>query len=126
MCPRSGLTRRAQPLEGPAARPARCGRLLSNALNNGFFEEFLFRGALQTRLRPLVGVGWALVLQALVFGVWHLGLGFDDTSHVGWPEALASTLAHPAVIGLAYGVAFERTRNLLAPSVAHVLANSLG
>jgi membrane protease YdiL (CAAX protease family) len=102
------------------------GRFLSNSLTNGFFEEFLFRGALQTRLRPLVGVGWALVLQALVFGAWHLGLGFTETAHAGWLPAFASTLVHQAIVGLGFGIVFERTRNLLAPSVVHVVANSLG
>jgi membrane protease YdiL (CAAX protease family) len=100
-------------------------RVISNTLNNGFFEEFLFRGALQTRLRGLVGPSSALILQALVFGVWHLGLGFTETGHVGLVPALASTVAHQAIIGLAFGILFERTRNLLAPSVAHVLINSM-
>ena len=38
------------------------GRVASNFLNNGFFEEFLFRSALQTRLRalgPRLGAGRA-------------------------------------------------------------------
>lgn len=102
------------------------GRLVSNFMQNGFFEEFLFRGALQTRLRLLAGPGWALVLQALLFGVWHLGLGFTNTGHAGLLPALASTLVNQAVIGLALGVLFERTRNLLAPSLVHILINSLG
>jgi membrane protease YdiL (CAAX protease family) len=112
-------------LSGQVAPGRLAARFLSNALNNGFFEEFLFRGALQTRLRPLAGPGWALVLQALVFGAWHLGLGFTDTGHAGWLPALASTLINQAVVGLAYGVVFGRTRNLLAPSIVHVVFNSL-
>jgi len=95
-------------------------------MNNGFFEEFLFRGALQTRLRALRGPGWALVIQALVFGAWHLGLGYTNTDHAGLLPALASTIVYQATLGLAFGVIFERTRNLLAPSVAHILVNSLG
>ena len=106
------------------------GRLLggfaSNFLNNGFSEEFLFRGALQTRLRRLWGPAWAVVVQALVFGAWHLGLGFDNTGHAGLLPALASTIVNQAVIGLAFGVIFERTRNLVAPTIAHILVDSLG
>jgi membrane protease YdiL (CAAX protease family) len=113
-------------LSGQLTATGLAGRFLSHSLNNGFFEEFLFRGALQTRLRRLWGPGWALVLQALVFGAWHLGLGFTDTGHTGVLPALASTLVHQAVVGLGFGVIFERTRNLLAPSVVHVVANSLG
>jgi membrane protease YdiL (CAAX protease family) len=101
-------------------------RFVSNFMQNGLFEEFLFRGALQTRLRRLWTPGWALVAQALVFGAWHLGLGYTNTGHAGLLPALASTVVNQAVIGLALGVLFERTRNLLAPSVAHIIANSLG
>lgn len=101
-------------------------RLVSNFMQNGFFEEFLFRGALQTRLRLFTGAGWALVLQALLFGVWHLGLGFTNTGHAGLLPATASTIVNQAVIGLAFGVLFERTRNLLMPSIVHILINTLG
>lgn len=102
------------------------GRFISNFMNNGFFEEFLFRGSLQTGLRRLQGPSWALVVQALVFGIWHLGLGFTETGHSGLLPALASTIAYQAVLGLVFGVIFERTRNLLAPSIVHILVNSLG
>lgn len=99
--------------------------VVSNALQNGFFEEFLFRGALQTRLNRLTTIGWALVLQALIFGVWHL----DANSGVapGDPlAALAACVVGQAVGGLAYGIVFLRTRNLIAPSVAHVVMNAVG
>ena len=106
------------------------GRLLggfaSNFLNNGFSEEFLFRGALQTRLRRLWTPAWAVVIGALVFGIWHLGLGFDNTGHAGLLPALASTIVNQAVIGLAFGVIFERTRNIVAPTIVHILVDSLG
>ena len=101
-------------------------RLVSNIMQNGPWEEFLFRGALQTRLRLLLTPEWAIVIQALLFGAWHLGLGYTNTGGAGLLPALASTLVHQAVIGLAFGIVYERTRNLLAPTVAHVLANSIG
>jgi membrane protease YdiL (CAAX protease family) len=101
-------------------------RLVSNVMQNGIWEEFLLRGALQTRLRGLLTPEWAIVIQALVFGGWHLGLGYTNTAGAGLLPALASTLVHQATIGLAFGIVFERTRNLLAPTVAHVLANSTG
>lgn len=106
------------------------GRLLerfaSHFLQNGLMEEFLFRGALYTRLRLVVGVGWGLVIQALVFGAWHIGLGYTNTGHVGFLPALASVIVSQAVAGLAFGVVFERTRNLIAPTVVHVALNSIG
>lgn len=101
-------------------------RFLSNFMQNGFWEEFLFRGVVQTRLRRLWTPGWALVVQALLFGAWHLGLGYTNTGHDGFLPALASVLVHQAVVGLAFGVIFERTRNLVAPSVVHIVVNSTG
>lgn len=64
-------------------------RLVGNALQNGFFEEFLFRGALFTRLRALIPAGWAAVAQSVVFGLWHIGanmrmLDGDLVAGVAW------------------------------------------
>lgn len=100
-------------------------RLLSNALQNGFFEEFLFRGALQTRLNALMPANWALVLQALLFGLWHLGANMrmmDGSLLAG----LALCVISQGVVGISYGIVFQRTRNLAAPSVAHVVMNAFG
>jgi membrane protease YdiL (CAAX protease family) len=41
--------------------------------SNGVMEEIAYRGWLQNRLRPFVGVGGAIVLQGLVFGIAHAG-----------------------------------------------------
>lgn len=101
-------------------------RFVSNGLQNGFFEEFLFRGALQTRLRNLITAEWALVLQALIFGLWHLGLGYSSTGREDVIAAAASTIMLQASIGLGLGIIFARSRNLLASSVFHVLLNSMG
>ncbi|MFJ6003809.1 lysostaphin resistance A-like protein [Arthrobacter sp. NPDC092385] len=101
------------------------GAFASNSMQNGFLEEFLFRGLLQTRLRLLAGPGWALVLQALVFGLWHLGAGYTNTGHAGLLPAIAVTIVQQSLLGLGLGILFERTRNLLAPSVVHIALNSL-
>jgi membrane protease YdiL (CAAX protease family) len=100
-------------------------RVLGNTFQNGFFEEFLFRGALQTRLRLVVAAPWAIAVQALVFGVWHLrattaGMGGDPVA------GLALCIASQVVAGLAFGYVFHRTGSLIAPSVAHVALNVLG
>ena len=49
------------------------GIFTRNGFQNGPVEEFLFRGALQTRLSLLLGGNWGLALGALMFGLWHLG-----------------------------------------------------
>ncbi|GAB4437626.1 MAG: hypothetical protein OHK0015_30520 [Chloroflexi bacterium OHK40] len=100
-------------------------RLLGNALQNGFFEEFLLRGALQTRLERLLAPADALVFQALAFGLWHIVANtrmMDGDLLAG----LAVCVASQAVSGLCLGLVFRRTGNLVAPSVAHVAMNALG
>lgn len=107
----------------PAQTLAR--RLLGNMLQNGFFEEFLFRGALQSRLAKVLSLAWALVTQALLFGLWHLNANlamFDGD----WPSAVAWCIVSQAMIGLLFGILFQRTRSLIAPSVVHVLINTVG
>lgn len=96
-----------------------------NLLRNGFSEEFLFRGALQTRLKQRMSSDWALVVQALAFAVWHLGA---DTQYMGGDvlQGLALGIASHSIFGLAMGVIFQRTRNLIAPSIAHVVINMFG
>ena len=101
------------------------GTFASNFMQNGFLEELLFRGILQTRLRLLAGPGSALVLQALVFAIWHLGSGFVSTGHAGLLPAIATTIVQQSLIGLALGILFERTRNLVAPSIVHIALNSM-
>lgn len=96
-----------------------------NLLRNGFSEEFLFRGALQTRLKQWISSDWALVLQALAFAVWHLGA---DTQFMGGDvlQGLALGIASHSISGLAMGVIFQRTHNLMAPSIVHVIINMFG
>lgn len=113
------------PISGQQTIVRLLGTFASDFMQNGFLEEFLFRGILQTRLRLLAGPGWALVLQALAFGVWHLGLGFTYTGHAGLLPAIAITIVQQSLLGLALGILFERTRNLLVPSVVHIALNSM-
>jgi membrane protease YdiL (CAAX protease family) len=100
-------------------------RIISNTFQNGFFEEFLFRGALQTRLNYFLAAPWTLATQALVFGLWHLRantVAMDGNLLAG----LALCLVSQTVSGFVFGYIFLRTRNLLAPTVAHVAMNVLG
>lgn len=93
---------------------------LRNGFQNGPVEEFLFRGALQTRLALLMGGGWGLVLSALAFGVWHLGVNALGMRGDLFSAACAG-ITGQAAFGLAQGVIFQRTRNLLASSILHML-----
>ncbi|HUT45808.1 MAG TPA: CPBP family intramembrane glutamic endopeptidase, partial [Sedimentisphaerales bacterium] len=101
-------------------------RWLSHLLINGFGEEFLYRGALQTRLRVLLNPSWAIVIQALTFGIWHLAANYKYMSINGITAVIMFSIVRTATFGLAFGIIFQRTRNLLACSVIHVVFNSLG
>ncbi|MBP2017814.1 membrane protease YdiL (CAAX protease family) [Symbiobacterium terraclitae] len=93
-------------------------------LQNGFSEEFLFRGALQTRLSQLLGDGWGLVLASLVFGIVHLGL---NTKSLGgdYLAGLAASVVFQATSGLLFGLTFMRTRSLIAPTEVHIVRNMM-
>ena len=101
-------------------------RLLSHLLINGFGEEFLMRGALQTRLRALLNPSWAIVIQALTFGMWHFAANFGSLGITGNAAVIALCVVRSATFGLAYGIIFQRTRNLFACTAIHVVTNSLG
>lgn len=94
--------------------------IVSNTFQNGFFEEFLWRGALMSRLRLLLGNGWSIILTSVFFGLWHTraDMGMVNGNLVA---AMALTIVSQAPIGLGFAIVVYRTRNLLASSVIHVL-----
>lgn len=96
--------------------------LIGNTLRNGPMEEFLWRGAVLTRLRLLVGTPWSMVISSLAFGIWHIGTNLRAFQGQ-WVPAVAFCIISQAAIGLAFAIVLLRTRNLLASSVAHVLLN---
>ena len=71
------------------------------------------------------GEGWRLqrgtVIGALLFGLYHLiNLGY---------QSLGSTVQQvltASVIGLVFGVLYDRTRNLVGASLAHSVADFSG
>ncbi len=98
---------------------------LRNLFQNGFSEEFLWRGAIQTRLSRLTSPAWGLVLAALTFGLWHIGA---DAAEVRGRllDAACAGIVSQAGIGLGLGVVLQRTRNLVAGTVAHMLIDTIG
>ncbi len=82
------------------------------ALSNGVMEELIYRGALMGWSGRVMGIGPALVGQAVVFGLAHSG-----TDVIGFqvPLMLAMGLG-----GLLAGLVTIRTRSLLLPIAIHV------
>jgi membrane protease YdiL (CAAX protease family) len=82
------------------------------AVANGTMEELIYRGALLGWSSKVMGVGPALVGQAVVFGLAHSGsdvLGNDILLSVGL-----------GIAGLIAGVVAIRTRSLMLPIAVHI------
>ncbi|MDF2735293.1 MAG: hypothetical protein K0S97_1916 [Chloroflexota bacterium] len=82
------------------------------AVANGVMEEVIYRGALQGWSGRVMGLGPAVVGQAIVFGVAHSGA---DVIGLQVPLMLAL-----GVGGLLAGVIAVRTRSLLIPMAVHI------
>jgi hypothetical protein len=83
------------------------------AAANAAAEEVFFRGAFLVGLSEAAGVATALLIQAASFGLLHLG-GFPS----GWVGA-----ALAAAYGMLLGLLRIRAQGLIAPWVAHSLAD---
>jgi membrane protease YdiL (CAAX protease family) len=82
------------------------------AVANGTMEELVYRGALLGWSARVMGVGPAVVGQAVVFGLAHSGA---DVLGNGIPLMLALGIG-----GLIAGIVAVRTRSLLLPMAVHI------
>jgi len=102
------------------AMPTLIAQLVFLAFVVGPTEELLFRGVVQTGLRQSLGQ-WGIVIGALLFGFFHLiNLVFQPLGTTAL-QVLTAT-----VIGLVFGVLYDRTRNLVGASLAHSVADFSG
>ena len=98
-------------------------------LINSFMEEGLFRGVMLTHFRLRLSPWRANLLQAVVFGLWHVAWpiwrlvnGHADLAAAA-SEAVIIAVAS-TVSGLAYGYLFLKTDSLWAPWIAHTISNT--
>lgn len=67
-----------------------------------FFEEFLFRGFIQTRIEKEFGYGIAIIISGLLFSLYHLGYpGFRTFSDI----------MLLFVVGIGFAIAFKLSNN---------------
>jgi len=103
--------------------------LAGNAVNS-FAEEGLFRGVMLTHFRLRLGPWGANVLQAGVFGLWHLAwplyrlIAGQVSAAASASQAFVIVVA-AGISGLAYGYLYLRTDSLWAPWIAHFVNNSV-
>jgi len=74
-------------------------------------EETFFRVYLQTRLERLMPVGWAIIIQSLLFSIIHIP---GNAVNLGWGWSVVSHLANTSLLtnGLIGGYLWHRTKNL--------------
>jgi membrane protease YdiL (CAAX protease family) len=85
------------------------------ALCNAFAEEAVYRGVFQEGLTRVFGESWfTLALQASAFAAVHYAVGFPNGA-IGYMMVF--------VYGVALGYLRQRTQGILAPFLAHVLAD---
>lgn len=89
-------------------------------LFNAVIEELFYRRWLQTRLEAAVGMWPAIVLAALLWAVWHIGI----QSHHGLGLGVLTVLAGHGVRGLFLGYLWARYRNLPVLFLVHGLINA--
>ncbi|MFW9846504.1 MAG: lysostaphin resistance A-like protein [Candidatus Thorarchaeota archaeon] len=96
-------------------------------------EELVFRTVLQSHFAEHRGRVMGILLASLVFGLFHFYVNTllyqtfyasNLTSSV-LMSALVHAFIYQAQAGLIFGVAWERTRNLLLPVMLHTVHNAL-
>lgn len=108
---------------GEAALRLGLGALLPLVMA-GIPEELAFRGLLQTRLEATLGRAAAVVVTALLFTAWHLPPRFFASAGVegsagDWGSVLLGTGVPVLLVGLVFGLAWDRYRSLPHLIAAH-------
>jgi membrane protease YdiL (CAAX protease family) len=96
-------------------------------LCNGFVEEGLFRGLLQNGLREYVTPNRAILVSAVIFGIYHVCWPLLKLMTGGFSIGeTAGMLIFSGVAGGIFGVYYEKfssRRSLMGPIAAHTLIN---
>jgi len=91
---------------------------LAAVLGAPVIEELVFRVFLQTAILRLTRRAWpAVLLTGVIFTMIHLGSGV--------PLEQARVLAPLFVLGVAMGIAYERTKRVLVPITMHMGFNAI-
>jgi membrane protease YdiL (CAAX protease family) len=92
------------------------------------FEETIFRGVLLGVLLRMYSQRRAVVVSALVFGLWHIPPALTDASGKSAIAALGvvlGTIAVTAAAGIGFAILRVWSGSLIAPVFAHIATNSL-
>lgn len=92
--------------------PLSSGSLILSIITVGiiapFAEEFLFRGVIYNTLSKKISIRWTIIIQAILFGVFHFNL----------IQGVYATL-----LGLVFGYVTYKTKSLWPAVIMHILNN---
>ncbi|MBE0527232.1 CPBP family intramembrane metalloprotease [Candidatus Thorarchaeota archaeon] len=115
------------PLELHIINQELLGYLFLFFLTNAFLEEILFRGLIQNSLKTRYSPKIAIMVSAIIFGVWHAGWPLLNASP---GESVVTTVAmmvfFTTILGLLFGIYYERFssgKSLMGLIVAHTIFN---
>ncbi len=102
--------------------------ILGNVVNS-FMEEGLFRGIAITHLGSRMSLLPANLIQASLFGLWHIVLPVQDylSGNANLAMTVVNSLGYILVagmVGFAWGYFYQKTNSLWTSWSAHMLNNS--
>ncbi|MFW9788166.1 MAG: CPBP family intramembrane glutamic endopeptidase [Candidatus Thorarchaeota archaeon] len=115
------------PLQFHILNPELLGYMLVFFVTNAFLEETLFRGLLINAFKTSQSSTRAILLSAIIFGVWHAGWplvnGFADSEVM---NQVVSMVFFTTILGIFLGIYYERfnsSRSLVGPIFIHTMFN---
>ena len=87
----------------------------------GINEEGFFRGYVQTHFEKFYSSKQAILIQSILFGVWHFVWDLHPFAPIHMTFYVGSTF----LIGLVFGYFYSKTKNLVPLVFAHGLFNSI-
>jgi membrane protease YdiL (CAAX protease family) len=84
------------------------------------FQEFFFRGWMQSGLAEMLGKWWGLVISTICFTAWHYLSPIVDLAT--FPLASTGGVISTFAAGLAYGYAYQMSKNIFAPWMGHLIS----
>jgi len=103
------------------------GYMLFFFLTNAFLEETLFRGLLINAFKTRQTTNRAILLSAVVFGIWHAGWPIvNGATGTDAMNQVVSMVFFTAILGIFLGIYYERFnsgQSLVGPILVHTMFN---
>lgn len=72
-------------------------------------EELIFRGLILSELRKIVSVKWAVIIQGILFGLYHFN---------------TLQIIYAAILGIAFGIVLVWTKSIWSSVILHASVNN--